>query len=931
MHTKTHPGAVKAFVALTAVILSASWSHAQEVGKITYAEGRVEIFRSAETTASPLREDDTVFVGDSIRTKTNSKVEVTFKDNSVVQLAQDTKINIKDYQLTDDLKRKEATLSLERGKMRAIIEKEWKKADFNITTPNTQGTLKGSEVFAFYQAGSTGMLVSAGNLSVVNPLQPQTPPVVVVPGNSILVSPSGEFQGPRPYLELEKQFHEQDTSPPPSVRRKKNLDTIEGAVAKISGDVRITPKGENQSHALQVHEIVKAADTIDTGADGVVEIRFSNGNSLHLKPNTHLVIVKMVIDAKTQDYESLLEVTTGSVKAVVENLKDGSSFKVRTPQATSGVRGTIMYLTVSSEQTQSFFEGGPGFIESLFSGTIEDVGIGETATADNLGNITEPIPVSEADRAGLTEGFETSADSEGYSPPEGYLYDSDAGIDTGEGANGNSESTTNGSVTIPITESNTSLLLKKAQTILEAVNDLFVVNKTFTPRVRVSDFDDGTLQGWTKVLPFGGDLLVDQPGGNPHGFMVTTDTAGGGVLYAQLPAAALGLLDNSSGVFWDEFVYDNGAQTTKKIGLIIQGPDGTQYVSVQDLDNVIEAWANRFVSLDEQSSWTIVPGSGSATFAQVVNNIAALYLSTETSTVFIGNRESGIDNISFLLDDSHNITIQSLVGQISRNEANNQGTYNLVANGTFQNTLPAGWQVLGITGQTNASGEFVGGSWLAGVNGTEWTDNGFEGVFNGLWLELRKDGTLSGKVMEGDVLGNYVDVEEEQTWQAASSGDWVEADSLIDPDNLAGDILALATPVVPITEAYTSILSGAGVFNAGGTLSIDSLFLDFFANDLLALSGIWAANVSGQFTAPSSDNWSVNVNGNLIDATSNETIGTVNATLTGTQWNDGNWQANVSGSTNTGMTLTGQTAGTFDNGGGTFTGGGVGTFEQPAN
>jgi len=72
----------------------------------------------------------------------------------------------------------------------------------------------------------------------------------------------------------------------------------------------------------------------------------------------------------------------------------------------------------------------------------------------------------------------------------------------------------------------------------------------------------------------------------------------------------------------------------------------------------------------------------------------------------------------------------------------------------------------------------------------------------------------------------------------------------------------------------------------------------------------------------------VDVSGDLVDNDTTSVVGTVDATLTGTSWSGGNWQADVEGSTTTGMALGGAAAGTYDSESGTFAGAGAGAWER---
>jgi len=141
---------------------------AESCGKITYIEGRVDKKAAGEKQYFPALVGDEVGVGDTIRTKTYSKTELLFDDESLVRLADSSQVNVKEYDIADTGYRKNAVLSLTRGKMRAIVSKNKDKTAFCINTPNTSGSVKGSDVFVSYQKSATGILVLDGMLKTIN-------------------------------------------------------------------------------------------------------------------------------------------------------------------------------------------------------------------------------------------------------------------------------------------------------------------------------------------------------------------------------------------------------------------------------------------------------------------------------------------------------------------------------------------------------------------------------------------------------------------------------------------------------------------------------------------------------------------------------------------------------------------------------------------
>ncbi|MDP2922516.1 MAG: FecR family protein [Candidatus Omnitrophota bacterium] len=445
--------------------LCVPYGFAQEVGKVTYVEGRVDILKPGSQKGTPVRDYEAVSVGDSIRTKSNSKAEIKFKDDSIVRIAQNSKIEIKDYQLDEKNKRKLAAVKLERGKVRTIVAKMPHPADFAILTPNTEGVVKGSDVFAFYQAGSSGMLVAEGKLAVTNIAHPES--MVTIPaGSSVLVPLEKLPEGPRPYLELEKKLYEQDTDVPFSGAKAAKLTVITGTITKFSGKVQVTTQGQAKSHDAKLNEIVKEGDLIETGDKGIVEIRLDNNNAINMKPNSKMSIIKLLYNPSTGEYENIFELTIGKIKARIEGLKGKSKFEVKTPLAICGARGTILYVNSSPNNTTSFLEGGNGYIINTSDGVLNDIPAGEQGSVNEQG-VFQTSGVNQDDRQGFSEGWDPGSGVEGYSAPEGttgeYLYDSDTDANTGAGDGTNTDTDTGAGtadtgtgepVTLPFTETN---------------------------------------------------------------------------------------------------------------------------------------------------------------------------------------------------------------------------------------------------------------------------------------------------------------------------------------------------------------------------------------------------------------------------------------------------------------------------------------------
>jgi hypothetical protein len=164
----------------------------------------------------------------------------------------------------------------------------------------------------------------------------------------------------------------------------------------------------------------------------------------------------------------------------------------------------------------------------------------------------------------------------------------------------------------------------------------------------ISDFDDG-FQGWSKVEPFGGTLLIAGSGGNPGGFLTATDTAWGGNLFARHPMVFN--FDANDVIVWDEYLYGN-LPPQDSIGpgtlAVLFGADGTIFHQIEELLSYspTDTWTTREVILDSPGDWYRM--TGTASFSEVLQN-ARIGFSMDISTRSTGVRESGIDNIRLTL------------------------------------------------------------------------------------------------------------------------------------------------------------------------------------------------------------------------------------------------------------------------------------------
>lgn len=169
-----------ATVIMALALLTSGLAIAAPVGTFTKVEGKVDIFRPSEDAAAPVQAGDPVSLGDAIRTKRNGRAEIQFKDETVIQLAPETRITIDEYSYRGENTREKGLIGLFRGKMRAIVAKlkavvvpvARTDASFNVKTPTAIAGVKGTDFIIYYERGVTGVIFIDGEGFVYNPGQP---------------------------------------------------------------------------------------------------------------------------------------------------------------------------------------------------------------------------------------------------------------------------------------------------------------------------------------------------------------------------------------------------------------------------------------------------------------------------------------------------------------------------------------------------------------------------------------------------------------------------------------------------------------------------------------------------------------------------------------------------------------------------------------
>lgn len=151
---------------------------ADSAGRFTQIEGTVDVLRTGAMPAAPVKVGDPIFVKDVVRTKSNSKAEITFVDGNILRISQRSRIDISEY-ISEETK-SNRIIKLQRGKVEAnVIERNVRRISlspqanrFEIHTPCAVTGVRGC-IYDTLQLGNyTAVYVTEGTIYVYNPKFP---------------------------------------------------------------------------------------------------------------------------------------------------------------------------------------------------------------------------------------------------------------------------------------------------------------------------------------------------------------------------------------------------------------------------------------------------------------------------------------------------------------------------------------------------------------------------------------------------------------------------------------------------------------------------------------------------------------------------------------------------------------------------------------
>lgn len=154
-----------------------------------------------------------------------------------------------------------------------------------------------------------------------------------------------------------------------------------GQVLYVAGDARVTPTG-GAAHPLRKGDAINEGDALSTGANGAVQVRMRDGSIVAVRPDTRMSFDSFKFngqeDGSEQNFVSLLKGGFRAITGLIGRLHK-SSYRITTPTATVGIRGTDHETIVVVPGTALAATAPPG--------TYNKVNRGETVVSNEHGSV----------------------------------------------------------------------------------------------------------------------------------------------------------------------------------------------------------------------------------------------------------------------------------------------------------------------------------------------------------------------------------------------------------------------------------------------------------------------------------------------------------------------------------------------------------------
>lgn len=186
-------------------------------------------------------------------------------------------------------------------------------------------------------------------------------------------------------------------------------------IASTSGKVLVKIGDSAEWADAKIGQLLRVKDSINTAEDGKAVLEFPDKSSVALKSNTKIAIEELVWNDAARKVG--INMSAGELRTMLKKFDKPSEFKVKTPTAVCGARGTVFYVIVFADGTGLYVEEGLADILNSISGESYTVYRGMRSDAFQNGATSTPRELSKTEVDQILAGWNTVIVPEPYAEP----------------------------------------------------------------------------------------------------------------------------------------------------------------------------------------------------------------------------------------------------------------------------------------------------------------------------------------------------------------------------------------------------------------------------------------------------------------------------------------------------------------------------------
>jgi hypothetical protein len=138
----------------------------ESIGTVTALEGRAMVQHYGGATPQPVRVRSPVYQQDVLRTEAASKLQVTFVDDTVVNLSEKSTLEITRFVYSPEKRTQTTIFNIPIGVFRTIVKTLSPQSTFEITTPTAIAAIRGTDLMGEVKPEATAFVVLEGTVAL---------------------------------------------------------------------------------------------------------------------------------------------------------------------------------------------------------------------------------------------------------------------------------------------------------------------------------------------------------------------------------------------------------------------------------------------------------------------------------------------------------------------------------------------------------------------------------------------------------------------------------------------------------------------------------------------------------------------------------------------------------------------------------------------